>query len=473
MKSPAILSVVICVATLLASVSAAPAVDVVVDGRSRFQTIEGFGTCLVAWVEKMRALYRTEAFPRTYAEDVGCNILRVNIWGPVSKTPVEDWRDIRYQDFDVPKEQRAQIFVDFGQAIRKINPKVKIIGTVWSPPAWMKMNQKITGRESPSIRAGGYTRGERVATNRVDPKYFKHFAKWMVEYMKWHKANGVEFYAVSPGNEIQFSQRFESCVWSAADFAKIVGILGEMMDAEGFGDVKIFGPETMTGHDYQGGTPQYFEAVFADPLARKHFDVAATHGYTDGFTADMSANSSAKLWKFLAKHKLPLWMTEGGTGGHDWPVPLEKGIASAIHNAMVAGNCSAFVPWQITGGKPSQHDIMIMNDKTPKTFAAMHYFKFIPAGAMRIGAEPGYGEVKASAYLHPTDGTLTIVILNPGNQARTVSLSLADVGDVKTLGVYRTSAEERLEKLDPVTLNEGKATFDMPASSMVTLTTPR
>ena len=33
--------------------------------------------------------------------------------------------------------------VDFGRGIRKLNPDVKIIGTAWSPPAWMKVNRSI------------------------------------------------------------------------------------------------------------------------------------------------------------------------------------------------------------------------------------------------------------------------------------------------------------------------------------------
>lgn len=456
---------------LLFTTFSARAADVTVDGGKTYQTIEGFGTCLVAWVPHMRALYRSEEFPRIYAETVGFNMLRVNIWGPVSKEPVENVQDLRYEEFDFAGEERAKIFVEFARAIRKVNPDVKIIGTVWSPPAWMKMNDSITGPDSPSIRSTGYTRGDRVATNRVDPRYFRHFAKWMIEYMKWHRDNGAEFYAVSPGNEVQFSQRFESCVWSGEDYAEIVGTLGEMMEAEGFGDVKIFGPETMTGHFYEGGTPQYFEAIMGNPKARKHFDVAATHGYTDGFTADTSANSSARLWEFISRWDLPLWMTEGGTGGHEWPAPLEGGVAAAIHNAFVAGHCSAFVPWQITGRGASGHNLMVMDELTPKTYAALHYSRFVDDGAVRIDAEPAYGEVKVSAYRHPETGTVTIVLLNPGQENRTVNLSVRNAGDVTMLQQYRTSADEQLKRLEAIRLSGGKARLEIPASSMVTLST--
>jgi O-glycosyl hydrolase len=139
---------------------------------------------------------------------------------------------------------RPQVFVDFGRGLRKINPDVKIIGTVWSPPAWMKVNRAITDTRSGAIRAGGY--GD--INNRVDPKYYRHFCKWVVEYVKLHDRLGVPFYAVSPGNEVQFTQSFESCVWDAQDFVTILVLLREMLTAEGYGHVRVFGPETMTDH---------------------------------------------------------------------------------------------------------------------------------------------------------------------------------------------------------------------------------
>jgi len=461
-------------AALLLSVAAAPALtraaDVTVDGSKQYQTMEGFGTCLVAWVGDMRELYRDPEFQEIYVNEIGANMLRVNMWGPVHDKPVEDPEDLRYQNFDtMANGGRAQIFVEFGQAMRKLDPDAKIIGTVWSPPAWMKMNNSITGPESPSIRASGYTRGDRTAVNRVDPKYFAHFVQWMIEYMKWHKANGVEFYAVSVGNEVQFSQSFESCVWSGEDYATVVGMLGEAMEEQGFGDVKIFGPETMTSHFYQGGTPQYFEAIMANPKAKQHFDVAATHGYEDGFEAEIRASSSARLWEFVSQWDLPLWMTEGGTGGHDWPTPLHDGIAAAIHNSLVAGHVSAFVPWQITGGGESTHNIMVMQEKTPKTYAAMHYFKFIRPGAVRIDADPAFGDVKASAYVHPTDGRLTIVLINPTDQAQPVNLAIDNVAGIDSMAVYRTKADESLAELDALDVSNGRASLEMPAESIVTL----
>lgn len=445
--------------------SVASAVDIVVDGARRYQTIEGFGTCLIAWNARFRELYRTEEFQKIYVEGVGLNILRVNMWGPTFEKPTEDYRQIRCEDFEMNADSgRPQIFVDFGRGVLKLNPNIKIIGTVWSPPSWMKVNKSITDKKSGAIRAGGYGQ----ITNRVDSKYYRHFCKWMVEYVKLHDKLGVPFYAVSPGNEVQFTQSFESCVWDGQDYANIVVMLREMLNAEGYGHVKIFGPETMTSHLYEGGTGSYVKDIKDNPKALEALDVFATHGYEDGVKAEMSATSSRRFWELIKDTGKPFWITEGGTGGHDWPEPIQKGIGNALHNALVAGNCSAFVPWQITENRKSTHGIMLMSEYTPKTYTAMHYSRFIKPGSVRIDAQPGFGDVQVGAFLHDQSGELAIVAINPTDKEHALNMTFDDLEGLTSLKVYRTSASENLQDAGEVPVTNNKTAFNMTPQSIVT-----
>ncbi|MFO0840807.1 MAG: hypothetical protein U0797_00190 [Gemmataceae bacterium] len=455
------------IAGSFASATAALATDVTVDGARRYQTVEGFGTCLIAWEGRFRDLYRTGAFQKVYAEGVGLSMLRVNMWGPTFEKPTEDWAKIRHQDFDLSADGgRAQVFIDFGQALRKHNPGAKLIGTVWSPPAWMKLNRSITDRKSGAIRAGGYGGN----TNRVDPKYFKHFCKWVVEYVKLHDKQGVPFHAVSPGNEVQFTQTFESCVWDGKDFAAIVVQLREMLDAEGYNRVKIFGPETMTSHLYEGGTGSYVRAILKSPRALEAVGAFATHGYEDGVKGETSAGSSRRFWELVKDAGKPFWITEGGTGGHDWPAPIQKGgIALGLHNALVGGNCSAFVPWQITEGNKSTHGLMVMSAYTPKTYAAMHYTKFIRPGARRIDAGSGFDAVRVGAFLHEGKGDLTVVAINPTDKEQPLILEFRNVNGLPSLKVFRTSAKEYLKAAGELEVKAGKASLQMTPQSLVTL----
>jgi glucuronoarabinoxylan endo-1,4-beta-xylanase len=452
---------------VLAPGAAARATQVTVDGAERHQTVEGFGTCLVAWEGRFRDLYRTEAFQKAYAEGVGLTMLRVNLWGPAFEKPTDDWAKIRHEDFDRKVNGgRPQVFLDFGKGLRKVNPDVRLIGTVWSPPAWMKLNRSITDKQSSAIRAGGY--GEN--TNRVDPKDFKHFCKWVVEYVKLHDRQGVPFHAVSPGNEVQFSQTFESCVWDGKDFAEIVVRLREMLDGEGYKHVRTFGPETMTSHLYEGGTGPYVKAVLGSPKARDAVGVFATHGDEDGVKAETSAGPARRFWELVKDAGKPFWITEGGTGGHDWPAPIQKGgVAVGLHNALVGGNCSAFVPWQITERNESVHALMVMGRYTPKTYAAMHYTKFVRPGARRIDAGNGFDTVRVGASLHEGKGGLTVVAINPTGEEQPLGLTFRNLKGLPSLTAYRTSASEELKAAGGLKLDGAKASYRVAPRSIVTL----
>lgn len=464
-KRSARIIVLILISTIFFRAGTAFATDVIVDGARQYQMIEGFGTCLIAWSGRFRKLYRTEEFQKIYVEGVGFNMLRVNMWGPTFEKPTEDFSQIRCEDFDMQANGgRPQIFVDFGRGILKLNPEVKIIGTVWSPPSWMKMNKSITDEKSGAIRAGNY----KGFTNRVDPKYFRHFCKWMVEYVKLHHKLGVPFYAVSPGNEVQFTQSFESCVWDGKDYVNIIIMLREMLNAEGYSHVKIFGPETMTSHLYEGGTGSYVKAIKENPGALASLDVFATHGYEDGVKAEMSATSSRRFWDLIKDTGKPFWITEGGTGGHDWPEPIQKGIGNALHNALVAGHCSAFVPWQITESRKNTHGIMLMSEYTPKTCTAMHYSTFIKPGAVRIDAQPGFGEVQLGAFLHKDSGKLAIVAINPTDTEQALNMTFKNLNVPPSLKAYRTSASENLKEIGAVPVKDNKATFQMVTQCIVT-----
>ncbi len=459
------LTALILVLSIFVPINSGSATDVIIDGAQRYQTIEGFGTCLIAWNGRFRELYRTEEFQKIYVKGVGFNMLRVNMWGPTFEKPTEDYRQIRCEDFNMQADSgRPQIFVDFGRGTLKLISGIKIIGTVWSPPSWMKVNKSITDKKSGAIRAGGY--GE--FTNRVDPKYYKHFCKWMVEYVKLHDKLGVPFYAVSPGNEVQFTQSFESCVWDGKDYANIIIMLREMLNAEGYGHVKIFGPETMTSHLYEGGTGSYIKDIKDNPKALEALDVFATHGYEDGVKAEMSAISSRRFWDLIKDTGKPFWITEGGTGGHDWPEPIQKGIGNALHNALVAGNCSAFVPWQATESRKNTHGIMLMSEYTPKTYTAMHYSRFIQPGSVRIDTQPGFGDVQVGAFLHLDSGEFAIIAINPTGKEQALNMTFNNLEGLVSLKAYRTSASENLQQIGEVPVNDNKTEFNMTPQSIVT-----
>ena len=168
----------------------------------------------------------------------------------------------------------------------------------------------------------------------------------------------------------------------------------------------------------------------------------------------------------------PYWMTEGGTGSHDWPEALHD-VGGMLHNALTVGNAAAVVPWQIAGAEPSEHNLMLNDGLTAKSHVAQHYFRFIRPGAVRIGLDGTDPRVPASAYLHEADGTLTVVLTNPGNTAVDVFLPLPESLRAMSFISFRTLDDEDAFKLFPVgVLLDGDGAsvkLTLPGPSIVTL----
>lgn len=450
-------------------------ITVTVNAKKTFQTIEGFGTCLINWGQYPAETY-TSSFADFYARTVGLNMLRENIsfyLHPEVDDPSEiSWKKIYYDD-----QTDYEVFPDFSAKLMKINPDTRIIGTVWSPPSWMKVNKDIgngtydTTRVNRAIRASAYITKIGPSDNRVDPAKYDHFVQWLVAVAQYHEKKGIPFYGLSLSNEPRFSQWYNSCVWTAEDYAEVLGRLGIALEKAELDHIHLFGPEDMTGHMHPEGTEMMIAKIIENPKALEALDRFATHGYTDGVQMDTTEDSSRVFWEYIEDTGKPYWMTEGGTGGHEWPTPILDGLGMAIHNSLVAGHASAFVPWQISEPKPSTHAIAVDDTITPKTAAGMHYFRNVPIDGQRIDASPAFGKVQASAYRHSETGKTAIVLINATDQAQEIEIELRGFkgGVPEAFQLHRTSANERFTDCGSVDTQQGAIRIHLPGTSMASL----
>lgn len=466
---------------LLSAATLATAQTITLNAAEKHQNIDGFGTCLISWDDRMAKWYETPRAAEIFANDLRFNILRVSLWGDGTLPETLDPSKISHTDPAFAKtDPRTPVFINFARAVQKLNPDLKIIGSVWSPPAWMKVNNAITDTASGAIMGDDYMgekEGQKVEfTNRVREDRYPHFAAWMTEFAKYYAARGVPLYALSPANEPQFSQTFESAVWTPKDLATITGMLGEKLASENLAQIKLFAPETMTGFNWDNGPNyKYTQAMRDNPLAWKHLGLWASHGYSDGVKPDLSTNSSAKFWSIIQADNRPYWMTEGGTGDHAFPAPFkDKGVAMGIHNALVAGNASAFVPWQYAEDSTTEHNLMPLSGPNKKTHAVRHYSRFIPPGSTRISATPAFSDtgIHPSAFVAGND--LTIVLLNTSDTPHTLTLDLRNFPSLPpTLNVIQTSESQDSQSLPPLPIKNNQITLTLPSPGLVTLTTQK
>lgn len=453
---------------------------ITVDPSVEHQTITGFGTGLNTFDGGfLEENVYTDEFVDFYVNRFGATVIRFDIWsGVFDSVEGVDYEsfspeEISYEDFVtdgelVGRRDRAMGYIRFMQRAKALNPEIKLIGAVWSPPGWMKTNGSWNG--------GGSLRPEKYA----------HFAHYLGAWLAWLKEEyGLELYALSPQNELAFEQSFGSCFYTPEQFRDMLKVLGPQLEADGFGDVLIYGPEDMTLDTSR--FMSYVNAVMDDPEAAPHLDVFASHGYVDGVLSGNDPDANSVLWRRLEPFNREFWMTETSgearswgdyvfkSNNGDWLRGAFTGLAGKIHNSLQFGNVSVFNYWQISEriGVHGANTFSLMweFEWTKKLPAAMHYYRYIRPGAVRIGATPSgdASRVDVTAWHHADQQTMTLVILNRNVNTAQLTLDLGDGPLPARLYMFRTNEDDQFRRLGSVAVVDGAASLDVPAQSQVTL----
>lgn len=456
-----------------------------IDPAEKHQVMEGFGTCLVSWKPAVLAYQEKEAFTDYYLNMLGASALRIDLWCNSSLTPRERWQDITWRDFTFEGDgARGKFFVDMVRRLHSASDgKLRVIATVWSPPAWMKANEARgnthTERKNYAINLGspeesglwngpldmkdGEERYQYVGRNKLRADRYLHFAKVLVEWTRYFRSLGVDLYALSAQNELVFSHWFESAVYTPKEYAELLRVIAWMFAHEGEKQPQMFGPEHMTYDTAKNRL--YLEALAAQPSAMASLGAVASHGYIDGYMADRRPDSPAAFRKMAETYGKKIWMTEGGTGKHEWPAPLHEAGVS-FHNALTEGGVSLLTPWVAVDDVANEHGLTAISGHTKKTSVTMQYFRFIRPGMVRIGISDEAGRLAPVAYQDPVSRQVVLVLLNRTKETAPVSLQLTDSTEYVITGAYLTDSSHDCAKMEEW---KGQGQLTLPAESVTTL----
>ena len=338
------------------------------------------------------------------------------------------------------------------------------------------------------------------------------FARGTAAYVSgFQKACGVPFYAISIQNELNFEEFYNSCTYplSAGYLAALKAVRAEFDRHPDLAPIQIMGPEDLMGGSaygmwqYGGGSTtvhknlQYLQNLFADPPAASALAFCCIHGYAsdgvsaagatptqwnwwaNGWAASPAAGIPANVRGFTYFNRKS-WMTETSGENPAWLYPATGfpsegawGLALRIHQALATGRQSAWLYWQTTDG--SAVGAATLTDATSRTnsakyVAAKHYFRYIRPGAVMINATvTGSSNLLATAFLHETNRTLTLVLLNTSPVAIPVSVQVPATPFAVTSFQAFTSQNGDLWQSATVNVNTGVAAFTIPAYGLTTL----
>jgi glucosylceramidase len=378
-----------------------------VDDAQHFQSMDGFGFALTGGSAQLlmrmsapqRAALLKELFA-TGADGIGVSYLRVSIGASDMNERVFSYDDLPPGETDV-EMAKFNLGPDLADVIPvlkeilSIRPGIKILGSPWSAPPWMKTNDDVKGGE-------------------LKPEYYDAFAKYFVKYIEGMHEQGITIDAITIENEPLNPKNTPSMVMFAPEQDTFIAKhLGPAFEKAGIRTKVLL-------YDHNPDVPSYPLSILGDPAASKYVDGTAFHLY-GGETRVLTDVHDA----FQKKN---VYMTEQSVGRRS-PGPL--GIAEPVRSVMIGAtrNWSRNVllwnlaadpqngPHTNNGGCTGcSGAIMIDGDSATKNVAyyvMQHFSQFVPPGAVRI-ASSETEQLASVAFLTP-EGKVVLVVSNTGN----------------------------------------------------------
>ena len=299
---------------------------IVVDTTQRYQEIDGFGNCLTGGsailLNKMRLAERTVLLRELFSPDgngIGLSYLRITIGASDLSDRVFTYCDLPPGETDPQMEQfsiepeKADL-IPVLKEILAINPSLKILGSPWTAPLWMKTNNASVG-------------------GSLKHEWFDAYAKYFVKYIQAMKDEGIVIDAITVQNEPLHGGNNPSMVMTAADQALFIRqSLGPAFAAAGIKTKIII-------YDHNADRTDYPLAVLNDAGARQYIDGSAFHLYGGSIDALTAVHDA-----FPAKN---LYFTEQWVGG---PGNLAEDLKWHVENLIIGATrnwCRNVFEWNL------------------------------------------------------------------------------------------------------------------------------
>lgn len=163
---------------------------------TRYQTMDGFGAAVTGStcynLMQMTAENRTKFLKETFSptEGMGQSYIRISIG-------CSDFSLSEYTCCDVPgienfglTSEENDYVIPIIKEILAINPDIKILGSPWTSPRWMKVNNLTDLQPFNSWTSG-----------QLNPAHYADYATYFVKWIQAFNAQGINIYSVTPQNE--------------------------------------------------------------------------------------------------------------------------------------------------------------------------------------------------------------------------------------------------------------------------------
>ena len=384
-----------------------------IDPNKKYQSVDGFGFALTGG-SAQHLIHMKSAERKTLLQElfgtgpgqVGISYIRVSIGASDLNEFVFSYNDLKAGEVDpsLKKFSLAQDEKDVVPVLKEIlaiSPKIKIMGSPWSAPIWMKSNNNIQG-------------------GRLKDEYYSAYANYFVKYIKAMAAHGVVLDAITIQNEPFNDGNTPSMQFFAKEEMRFIrDHLGPL-----FKQNKI--KTKIVLYDHNCDAPEYPISILADEEAAKYIDGSGFHLYA-GQTSAMSKVHDAFPDKNLYFTEM---MAVSRDGGFNTANPVGRILIGSLRNwsrNVILWNLAADPqnkPYTDNGGcSICQGAITIDGDKVTRNLAyyvIAHASKFIPEGSVRIESN-ATSKVSNVAFLTP-QGKRVLIVSNNSTEPQSISV---------------------------------------------------
>ncbi|XP_072167012.1 lysosomal acid glucosylceramidase-like [Diadema setosum] len=342
--------------------------------------------------------------------------------------------DLGLLNFSLAKEDLVFKIPVIKSAMGLSSRPVKLFGSPWSAPGWMKTNGHMNGKGQLIGQPGG--------------KYFKTWAQYFVRFVQEYAKLNVSLWGLTVQNEpmdgLIGNFSFQAMYYNASmerDFVKLD--LGPALEAAGFQDLKL-----MMMDDQSFKLPSWPQIILGDKDSEKYLSGIAIHWYLDRYTpVGLKLSETHSLFP---NHFMLYTEACYDSTFYDVHVDLGswsrgEGYSQSIINVMnhwVTGWVDWNLALNLQGGPnwvQNYVDSPIIVDATqdifykqPMYYHLGHFSKFIAPGSVRVGLSVNSEGVDIKnlhsiAFSLP-DGSTSVIILNTADVSIPISLHDPAVG---------------------------------------------
>jgi glucosylceramidase len=400
----------------------APA-EIEVDTGTRYQRMLGFGASITdssAWLiqhkmtSEQRQVLLQELFGRS-ADGIGLEFARLTIGASDFSRrhyslddPPDGRADPQLRHFSIAPNLSDVVPVT-RQALA-INPRLQVMASPWSAPAWMK--------DSGSLIKG-----------TLLPEYYDAFARYLLKYVDAYAAEGIPVFALTVQNEPDFEPAdYPGMRLNAPARARFIGDhLGPLIAARGNSPL-IF------DWDHNWDKPQEPSAVLSDPAAGPHVAAVAWHCYG----GDPSAQSTVHA----AFPDKDAYMTECSDG--TWEPVRSGGLPMQTQQLIVQATrdwARGVLFWNLAlderggphaGGCDTCIGVVTIDSATGRVsrnngyYALAHASRFVRRDAVRIASTATGDGLDNVAFQNADDGSVVLIVTNRNSKERAFSVRQQD-----------------------------------------------